>query len=901
MMRLYRLLAMILLPAPFRGEYGEEIVQSVGTRLSEARGWGRPFLFCVELADLVRTSIREWRWEWGRRGGCEESVRAWTREMDRSWRDDLDALWQDLRYALRQIRRAPGFSTVLVLTLAVGIGLNTTVFSGVHALLLRPLAGVEDPGRLVHVFRSFPGSEHGANSIPHYRDLRDRGQDVFDGVAAWSFVTLTLGADAQGQVIVGQMVSANFFEVLGVRPALGRTFTPEEAEGPGAHPVVVLSHEAWRGRFAGDPDVLGRTLLINGRPFSVVGVAPEGFRGVTDLHAPMLWAPLVMQPWLQPLRPDRSDNRNSNFMSVVARLRPSATVEMARAGAQRILAGLLDDHPDTYEGTGIRIEPQGEIGIGPSFGSSPKQHAILLMSVVALLMLLACANVANMLMSRAEQRRREIAIRIGVGAGRARIVRQLLTEGLLLAMLAGLSGLALAAVAIPFLERIDPPTDLPLSLDLELSPPVLTFTLLLGLGTVLLFGLFPALLVTKSNATGGVAGIAARAAPTSALGHALVIGQTALAVLLLFGAATFLRSLVTATAIEPGFRAAHLLTARIDPGLLGYDRAASEEFMHRLAEAVEAVPGVTGFSWSDALPLGLSSASTRIAVRGYDPGPDAERLVVDYARVGPEYLETMGIRLLRGRGISAADDGRARDVVVVNEAMADRFWPGTDALGRIVEAQGSERVVVGITETGKYRDLREDPTPFMYLPLAQDFRSDVVVVVRSTVEPDRLAPVLRRRVAEVDPAIPIHDVRTMDSVLGVTLFPARVATSALALFGAIGLLSATLGIYGVLSHWVSRQTREIGVRLALGAKPANVLSHVLLRGMRLVATGVLLGVACVIPVSETLRGLIYTERVIDPPTLAGVAALLGLVATIAIYAPARAAARVDPLQAMMSE
>jgi predicted permease len=905
MMRVYRLLAALLLPPSFRRDYGAEIEGSVGARLSEARGWTRALVVSTELVDLLRTSIREWSWEMGWTGGGRESTRGERRRPDgwhaeRNRRVRGDALAQDVRYALRQIRRAPGFSAVVVLTLATGIGLNTAVFSSVHALLLRPLSGVADPDRLVQVYRSFPGSGYGANSIPHYRDLRDRGRDVFDGVAAWSFVTLSLGGDVAKGVVVGQMVSANFFDVLGVQAVLGRTFLPEEAEGLGTHPVVVLSHDAWRGRFAGDPEILDRTVMINGLPFDVVGVAPEGFRGAMDLYSPTLWAPLVMQPRLQPLRGDRPDNRNSNFTSVIARMKPSATVETTRAGAQALLDGLRRDHPDVYEGTGIRLVPQNEAGIGPSYGRTPADFAALLMSVVGLLLLLACANVANMFLSRAEERRREIAIRIGLGAARGRIVRQLVTESLLVATLAGLGGLALAALALPLLERVRPPSNLPISVDLALSIPVLSFTLLVSMGTAVLFGLLPALQATRARSVGGLGGTAARAVRSSSISPALVVLQTGLAAVLLLGAATFLRSLTTATRIDPGFQAGHLLTARVDPGLLGYDRATSEAVVRGLAERMEAEPGVTGVSWTDAVPLGLAQQATRILVPGYEPGPNHERLVVDYARVGPGYFETMGIPVERGREIVATDDASSPGVVVVNQAMADRFWPGEDALGRIVGAQGGERVVVGIAATGKYRSLQEEAAPFMYIAMAQDFRSDVTVVVRSATDPASLAPVLRRRVAEIDPAMPVRDVRTMEDALGVNLFPSRVATSALALFGAIGLLLSTLGIHGVLAHAVSRQRREIGIRLALGARPNGVLGTILARGARLTGMGLVLGVVAAVLASEALRGLLFTDP-LDALTLVGVPALLGVVAMIATCVPARAAARVDPIRAIKAE
>jgi predicted permease len=808
---------------------------------------------------------------------------------------------QDVRYALRRIRRAPGFSLVVTLTLALGIGLNTAVFSGVHALLLRPLPGVEEPERLVQVYRTWPGTlEYGSSSIPHYRDLRDRGGDVFDGVAAWAFVTLALGLEGQGEIGVGQAVSANFFEVLGVEAALGRTFRPEEADEPGAHPVVVLGHTTWRERFGGDPDVIGRTVEVNGAPFEVVGVAPEGFKGATALHAPLLWAPLAMQARLQPGRGDRLANRDSNFLGVIARMKPGASLESTRAGAVALLEGLREEHPETYVGTGIRVLAQGEAGVHPSYGASQGRLAAVLMAVVGMLLLLACANVASMLLARTEQRRREVGIRLGLGAGRARIVRQLLIESLVLAVLAGAGGLALAYAAVRVLDGIRPLTDLPFEVGLGLGTPVLLFTLAIALGTTLLFGLVPALHATRpSRPSLRVAGAAEMG--RSRLASSLVVVQTAIAAVLLLSAAVFLRSLRAAVLIDPGFRTEHLLSARVDPGLLGYDRATTEAFLRSVAERMESRPDVRSVSWTDALPLGTSHGVGRIAVPGYHAAP-AERLVVDFARIGPGYFASMGIPVLRGREFSAADDPDASDVVVVNQAMATRYWPGRDPLGTVVETQGRDRTVVGIVGNGKYRSLGEASTPFLYLPLAQDFRSAVSLVVRARGgDPAALAPVLRATLHDVDPAVVARDVQTMESHLGLSLLPARLAAAALGLFGALGLLLATLGIYGVIAHTVSRRTREIGIRIALGADPGHVQGTVVGRGARLAALGLGVGLLAALAASEAVRGLLYTGRAVDPVAFVGVPFVLGVVALVASWIPARAAARIDPARTLKAE
>ena len=901
MLRLYRALAGLLLPASFFEAYGSEMQESVAARLSAVDSrLARVLLLAGEILDLLRTSVREWWWE--AKGGAMAPDGGGRPSLGRGPRRlrPGEATLQDVRYALRQMRRAPGFSLLVVLTLAVGIGLNTAVFSGVHALLLRDLAGVEAPERLVQVHRTWPGIEYGSNSIPHYRDLRQRGESVFAGVAAWSFVTLSLGWDGWSEVAVGQMVSDNFFEVLGVEAAIGRTWRSEDTTGTEDHPAVVLSHRAWQQQFGGDSDILRRLLHINGTPFRVIGIAPAGFKGVADVYSPTLWAPLARQPQLQPGREDRPENRNSNFLKVIARLQPDAGLEATRAAARAILEGLRQDYPDVYEGTGIRLVPQPEVGIRAAYGDAEKDFAALLMAVVGLLLLLACANVANMFLAKAQQRRREISLRLSIGAGRSRILRQLLTESLLFALLAALGGLALASVAVDVLNGIRLPTHLPLDVGFELSLPVLLFALGTALATVTLFGLAPALQASRLGAScvsgkarGGVGG-------TSPLSAGLVVAQTALAVVLLLGAGVFLRSLWAATRIDLGFQADHLLSARLSPGLLGYDRRSTEDFTRRLGERLAAQPGVVRVSWADTVPLALSVQRTRVAVTGYEPAP-GEQMSLDYARIGPGYFETMGIPLRRGRGITAADDSTAAGVVVVNRTMAERFWPGQSAIGRTVQTQGSERRVVGVAEDGKYRSLGEEPIAFMYIALAQDFRAARTVLVRATRDPAELAPVLRRAVLEVDPAMPVRSLRTMANHVGMSLFPARAAAVALGLFGILGLLLSTVGIYGVIAYTTSRRTREIGIRVALGAEPGRVLALVLGRGAGLTTVGLGLGLLLSLAGMGAVRSLLYTSRAVDPVAFIGVPALLGTVALIATWIPARRASRTDPVQALKAE
>jgi predicted permease len=851
----------------------------------------------MELLDLLQTAVRERLAEkLDRRAATDAAGRLATyHERERL----VYSLPGDLRHAWRQVRRAPGFHAAVILTLALGIGLNTAVFSGVHALLFRQPAGIADADNLVEIYRTWPEIPHGPSSIPHYRDMRDRSDAIFDGVAAWSFVDLSVSAGGDSEVMVGQMVSANFFDVLGTQVAIGRAFAPDEGDGPGVHPVVVLSYDTWRTRFGRDPSILGRTLSINGATFEVIGVASEGFRGVRDVYAPALWAPLSMQPVLQPGQEYRLENRNSNFLAVIARLGPGQTIESARAGALALFEGLKREHPDVYEGTGLRVVAGPGAGAPPGWGSRPADLATLLVAVVALLLVLACANVGNMLLSRAEQRRREIAIRIGIGAGRARIVRQLLSESLLFAALAGVAGLVLAHVALRAMDGVRLPGQLPLDVQLELSMPVLAYTMAVALVTPFVFGLVPALRASRSARTGEIGRTASGAFRPSRTMSALVVVQTALAVVLLLSAALFLRSLVAATRVETGFEADGLITARAHPGLAGLDRAAAEGFTRTLAGRLEADPAVSSVSWSDVLPLSDTDQSTRIAVAGYVPPPD-EQMSVGYTRVGPRWFETMGIPLLSGRGIMEGDDAASEPVLVINRAMADRYWPGEDPIGRIVAVQDAERRIVGIVPTGKYRTLADAYVPFMYVAFAQDYRADITLIVRYR-EEAAAVPALLAVARETDAMVPVRDIRSMRSRMGVLLLSSRIAAATLGLFGVLGLLLSTIGTYAVIAHGVSRRTREIGIRMALGARPVGVLREVLANAAGLSVAGTAAGVLVAVVVAVLVRRLLHTPQAVDPWMFATVALGMLLVALLAAAIPARRASRIDPVRALRSD
>ncbi len=804
---------------------------------------------------------------------------------------------QDLKYAFRMFAKRPVFTAAGVLTLALGIGLNAAVFSAVHALLLRPLPGVHEPERLVQFYREWPGIPYGSNSIPHFQDMRDRTGDVFEDAAAWTFVQVSLATEDRSEMLMGAMVSANFFDVLGVRAMRGRTFTPDEATGPGAHPVVVLGHGLWQRRFGGDPSLVGRSITVNGQPFTVVGIAPEEFKGAQRGVEPALYVPLMMQ---EVIRPGRSlmEARGSNFLSGVARLRNGVTAAQAEEAMQGLLAGLREDHPDQYGNSGIVLVRQADAGIHPSMRDAQVGMSTVIMAVVGLLLLVACVNVANLFLARAGERRKEMGIRLSLGARRGRIVRQLLTESVVFSLLAGGAGVVLAWAAIRVGNSIRLPVDIPVSFDLALDPPVLAFTATVALLTGVVFGLVPALQASKPETVSALKGESAAGASRSRTSQGLVVAQMALSILLLVSAGLFVRNLQAATDVDKGFDSDNLLVAGVHPGLQGYTEEEARLFYRDLLERVRTLPGVSQVALGEVLPLGFSSQQTSVDVPGYEPSPD-EQMSIDYNIVGPGYFEAMGIPV-RGREFTEADEVEAPGVIVVNEHFARRFWPGEDPVGKIVRV-GGERSVVGVVPTGKYQRLGEAPTAYMYLPFEQSFNYAMTVHVRTTGDPEALAPRLRQVVRSLDPNLPVYDVKTMNNHLGIALMPARLGGITLGLFGVLGLILAAVGIYGVTAVSVARRTREMGIRIALGAKPGRVLGLVVRQGLGITAVGIVIGLGAAFVAAGFVRDLLYTGQALDPVIFLGVPAVLGAVALLATWVPARRAAGVDPVRALKTE
>lgn len=878
-----------LYPRAFRNQYADDLLQAFDDRRDEPRftgGIGGARLVLFLLRDFV-TSVPL----------TLHRPRS-TRPLESLMSDLID----DLRFSARMLLKNPMFTFAAVTTLALGIGLNAATFSAVHGILLRPLPGTEAPEELVQIYREWPGIEFGSVSIPHYQDLRDRTGDAFESVAAWHFMPISLAVDGNSERTMGLVVSANFFQTLGVRPALGRAFLPGvEDRDPGAHAVAVISDGFWRARFAGRPDAVGSTITINGNPFEIVGVAPPEFSGPISVAAPPIYVPIMMSHVLTPAF-DAIVARGSNHMNAIARLRDDATLERADQVLGSVLAQLRDEYPESYDDQlGHTLVLQNDAGIHPSFGGAQLGMSTVMMVVVGLLLLIACVNVANLFLARARDRRREMGIRVSLGAGRGRIVRQLLTESLLFSTLAGAAGLLLSGFATRLLHNFRPPIDGPWKVAVETDATVLWFTLVVSLLTGFVFGMAPALQAASPDSVSAIKGEDTGRAGRSRMSSTLVVVQVALSLLLLISSGLFLRSLQAATRIDPGFDDPRSLAmASVDPGLQGYDEPRSREFWDRLLEEVRRRPDVSDAGLTFVPPLGLDSSDRGVAVPGYEFA-EGERSSLPFSYVTEGYLEAMGIDVTEGRTFSRADDAGAPRAMIVNRRFAERFWPGESALGKTVRTAGEDWQVVGVVETGKYRSLGEDPMEFMYLPHRQIHRSDMTIVARTGGAPSEVIRQLREIVRSIDPDMPVYDVRSMEDHMGIALLPARLGGTVLGIFGLLGLLLAAVGIYGVMAYSVAQRRRELGIRVALGADRRSVLRLVLGEGMRLAVLGTAVGLVGAIGASRLVRGLLYDVSAVDPVAFTVVPLSLMSVAALAVYLPARRAAAMDPLNALKSE
>ncbi len=826
----------------------------------------------------------------------------------------LDEFLQDLRYSARMLLNRPGFTLIAILTLALGIGANTAILSTVNGFILRPLP-VENPDELV---APFWGSKKDAEvwggvSYANYLDLRERNQSL-SGMLVWSLTSAGVSAGASGdsaraEVAWGELVSANYFDVLGVKPALGRGFLPEEERTQNTHPVVVISHSLWRQRFNGDAAIVGKTIYLNGAPFTVVGVAPATFKGLKFMFRQAFWVPLMMSATLGTGGDWETDRGWARF-NLLGRLKPGVTPAQAEADLNRIAEALAQQYPKNNADTKVQIvsERDGRIFEGTK---AFRLGALLALCVAGLVLLVACANVANLLLARSAARAKEIGIRLALGAGRWRIVRQLLTVSLLLALLGGGLGWLFAYWGTALVHASIPP--IPFPIDLNFSPDwyVLKWMVAVTLATVVIFGLVPALAASQPDLVAVIKDSAAGQLHSKRrwnLRNVLVVAQVAISIVVLICAGLFLRSLNKAVKFDPGFSTENLVTMKLDPGLLAYDEAAGKRFYAETLRRAAALPGVRAASLAAFLPLGDSNGIVGPLTKEGEPDPlPNQGIDVSSNWVAPGYFATLRTPLVMGRDFTERDTQDAPLVVIVNQEFARKFYGSEEhALGkrfRFWTSKAPLREIIGIAKNGLYLNLYEDPRPYIYLPEYQLYQSGMMLLVSANKANDlpAIAESVRREITQLDARLPVSGVTLAEANMSFAYWVPRVMAGITAAFGLLALLLATMGLYGVMTYTVSQRTREMGIRMALGAQSRHVLQLVIRQGMSLVLIGLCIGLVSAIALTRMIATLLFGVGAKDPLTFVVVAALLSIVAFVACYIPGRRATRVDPLIALRYE
>jgi predicted permease len=818
----------------------------------------------------------------------------------------MENLWRDLRFGVRALIKAPAFTAAAMLSLALGIGVNTTIFTVINSLFLNPLP-VDRASELVTVYTidaNNSGSSLGTLlpvSFPNYKDFRDTNS-VFSSLAAYGFplpVGLSTGGEPDQAFL--ELVTGNYFSTLGVRPAAGRLFGPAEDRAPGASPVIVLSHDCWLRRFGGT-DVSGRSVTINGTPFSVIGVAPEGFHGVNSLFGPDGWVPTMMYREVLPSAfRTWIDERRALVFSLAGRLKPGVTIDQARANLTAVAKSLEQTYPAPNRGRTVTLRPLAEATVFPAIRGALVLGGTVMMVIVGLVLLIACSNVANLLLARATSRSQEIAVRLALGAPRSRLVQQLLTESVLLGVMGGALGLLVARWSLSVIVASRPPVIAANFVELHLDGRVLIFTFGISLVTGLLFGLAPALQAAGVSVVGALKDNtrgAGRRRRTFGLANLLIIGQVALSLIALITAALFMRSSQAASKIDPGFDTDHVAVIGLSPGQQGYEQGRAEQFYQELTTHVQALPGVRKVSLATNLPL-FGFLQRSVFIEGREQDPNAAPILTTSNVIGPGYFETESIPLLRGRDFTDADRAGALPVAIVNEAMAHRYWPGEEALGKRFRfyTEQAYRQIVGVAKTVKYGTLGEAPQAAAYAPLGQSYSDSVVLYVRAQGDPAALIEPVRREIRRIDPQMPIQNPQVVKTVIAQSLWAVKFGAALLGVFGVLALVLACVGLYGVMSYTVGQRTREIGLRMALGASPWTAMTLVLRQGMTLVGLGVVIGVMGGRAVSQYIAALLYGSAN-DATSFAGASLALLVVAALASLLPARRASRVDPIVAL---
>jgi macrolide transport system ATP-binding/permease protein len=823
----------------------------------------------------------------------------------------LQRLWQDLRYGCRMLAASPGFTSIAVLSLAIGIGANCAIFSFADALLLRPLP-VARPGEVLTVGSTASLEALGASSLVSsyrdYVDIRDRSQS-FAGLAAFSYVTAGFGTDPRAlpKLKMGMLVSANLFPLMGVEPTIGRAFRPEEDQVPGRDAVVVLGRAMWEQEFGSDPSVLGRTVRINGGEFTVIGVGTQEFRGMDQYVRADFFVPLMMSARLTDPKVSTLEARDARGLRVKGRLKPGVSQAEAQTELTAIAADLERAYPETNKNRrlAVRTELQARLAQSP-----PDAMLIAMLSTLALgVLIVACANVAGLLTSRAPVRAREMALRLAIGAGRGRLVRQLVTESLLIAAAGGVLGLGVGYAGMTLFRQIELPTDLPISLSFQMDQRALLFSLVVAVASAVIFGLVPALQATRTDLTAIM-----KSSDTAAPGRRrrwgralLVTGQVTVSVVLLVVAMFMYRGFRQQLANGPGYRTDHLLMMSFDPGLVRYTEAQSQQFFQQIAERARTVPGVKTVTMTTSIPMSNDSISTvTIAPEGFQFPAGKDNVTILASMVDEHYFETMGISIVGGRNFRLEDSADTPRVAIVNQQFAQHYWPNQDPLGKRFLLDDAEKrwvEIVGLAKTSKYLFIAEPPSDFIYLPYRQKKPQRMVMVAQSAGDPSSLVAPLREVVRGLDSNLPIFNVRTMDEfyrMRAVSIFNVLVGT--VAAMGLMGLGLSIVGLYGLVAYAASRRTREIGIRMAIGASRQTVLRMVLRQGIVLALIGLVLGLFASVGAGELLRAAFPSgDDQRDFVAVVLVAPIVLAVTFLAAYVPARRASRIDPMKALRYE
>jgi predicted permease len=824
----------------------------------------------------------------------------------------FDSIRRDIWHGFRVLIKTPGFASVAVLTLGLGIGINSTVFTWLKGILLNPLPGVENADRLVTVHPIMTKAGGGAMSFsyPDYLDYSS-ATDVLSGLAAYSMTHANLGSPGHFEREWGMLVSANYFDVLGVKPHLGRGFVPAENKVPLASPVVVLSYNLWHRRFSAEPKIVGQSILLNNKSYTVIGVAPSGFWGSFGGLAMEFWTPMMMASQLSESRDLTS--RGDHWFDVMGRLKPGVSVAQAQANLESIAEQLAARHPDSNDGVTARVFTLLK---DPNSAQSFLLPAIaILTAVAALVLLIACANVASLLLARAASRSREIAVRLALGAGRWRLIRQLLTETLVVASIGGAAGLVFAYWAAGWFSAIIPDVGYPVQFDLHLDGKVLLFAIAATAATAALSGLVPALQASRLDLIAAVkegdraAGVSSH---RSRLRGSLVSGQVALSVISLIAAGLLIRTLVMARSANGGFNPDNVLLASVDLFSQGYDRDKGLSLLHRLDDSLRSAPGIQSVTFADRLPLRLlGSSSTDFTAEGYSPR-QGEEVSIRYNVVGPDYFKTLRIPLVQGRGFEVRDDDRSTPVIVINETLARRYFSGQDPVGKYLISgleyasnttgtPGVKREIIGVIKDVKEFSLGEPPEPYCYIPIYQFYRASVTIIARTSGDPWAALAPMRDELRMLDSGLPVFHVTTLVQQTDISMIGQSIAAKFLLVFGALALALAGIGLYGVMAYSVSQRKQEIGIRMSLGASPGRVIRLIMKQGMVPVVVGMALGFGAAVAVTRLISSLLIGVSATDPLTFAGVGAVLLLVALLAILIPTLRACKIDPIDALRYE